>query len=214
MAACGRGGGRNAHALGCGSRTASHLARTRQQAVRAAARSPQSASPPPRLRLCRRRRRRRRRRTLLGVALPSEARGGRRAGGSAWSRGFAPRPLDDSPRQARSRARTTVSCRRPCVRGSSRRRPRTAARPAAAAAPPGASASWARAALRDERSKMMPFRYADLGEMLSLGDSAGKKVRVRVRANPNPNPNPNPNANPNPHHICVVASAHVLVIST
>merc|ERR1719482_2172806 len=35
-------------------------------------------------------------------------------------------------------------------------------------------AAWnVRAALRDERSKMMPFRYADLGEMLSLGDSAG-----------------------------------------
>ena len=35
-------------------------------------------------------------------------------------------------------------------------------------------AAWnVRAALRDEPNKMMSFRYADLGEMLSLGDSAG-----------------------------------------
>ena len=39
---------------------------------------------------------------------------------------------------------------------------------------PDPNPNQVRAALRDERSKMMPFRYADLGEMLSLGDSAGK----------------------------------------
>ena len=49
-------------------------------------------------------------------------------------------------------------------------------------------AAWnVRAALRDEPHKMMPFRYADLGEMLSLGDSAGSMsslglINLQVRA--------------------------------